>query len=48
MSLKEVCKRYGTTPLNVTQFKMAGEDRTIRAKMACSLLKDPEKVYWFR
>ena len=43
MSLKEVCKRYGTKPLNITQFKMAGEDRTIRAKMACSLLKNQKK-----
>ncbi len=43
MSLKEVCQRYGTKPLNVAEFKRAEEDRSIRAKMACSLLKNQKK-----
>ena len=38
MSTEEVCQRWGNQPLNVEQFKSAGEDETVRARMACSLL----------
>ena len=38
MSTEEVCQRWGNQPLNVDQFKSAGEDETVRARMACSLL----------
>ena len=43
MSLKKVCKRWGELPLVVEEFRTSGENRAVRAKMACSLLKNQEK-----
>ena len=43
MSLKEVCRRWGKQPLDVAKFKAAKNNRSVRAKMACSLLKNQKK-----
>lgn len=43
MSLKKVCRRWGRQPLDEAKFKASGEDRSLRAKMACSLLKSQRK-----
>ncbi len=43
MSLKEVCRRWGEQPLDLAKFKASGEDRSVRAKMTCSLLKNQKK-----
>lgn len=43
MSLKKVCLRWGDQPFDEAKFKDSGEKRSIRAKMACSLLKNQEK-----
>ena len=43
MSLKEVCRRWGTQPLDVAKFKAAKNNRSVRAKMACSILKNQKK-----
>ncbi len=43
MSLKKVCKTWGSAPLDIAKFKQAGENEAIRAKMACSLLKNQKK-----
>ena len=43
MSLKKVCKRWGDQPLDEAKFKSAGEDRSVRAKMTCSLLKNQQR-----
>ncbi len=40
MSLKKVCKTWGSLPLDIAQFKQAEEDEATRAKMTCSLLKN--------
>ena len=40
MSLKKVCRLWGERPFNEAKFKAAGEDKNIRAKMTCSLLKN--------
>ncbi len=44
MSLKKVCRRWGDRPFDEAKFKTAVENRTIRAKMTCSLLKN-QKMY---
>ncbi len=43
MSLKKTCRRWGEQPFNEEQFKAAGGDRAVRAKMTCSLLKNQKK-----
>ena len=43
MSLKKVCRRWGEQPLDEAKFKASGEDRSLRAKMTCSLLKNQKK-----
>ena len=43
MSLKKVCRRWGDRPFDEAKFKAAAEDRTIRAKMTCSLLKNQKQ-----
>ena len=43
MSIKQVCKKWGTIPFNAVQFKKAEGNESIRAKMACSLLKNQNK-----
>ena len=45
MSIKRVCKRWGEAPLNVKKFKEAEDydKKHIRAKMACSLIRDQNK-----
>ena len=43
MSLKKVCKRWGEQPFDESKFKSAGENRAMRAKMTCSLLKNQQK-----
>ena len=40
MSLKKVCKTWGEAPLDLVKFKNAEEDKSVRAKMTCSLLKN--------
>ena len=40
MSFKKVCSRWGEAPLDVEKFRASGENRSVRAKMACSLLKN--------
>ena len=40
MSLKKVCKTWGSLPLDIAKFKQAEEDEATRAKMTCSLLKN--------
>ena len=49
MSLKKVCKTWGSAPLDIAKFKQAEKEETeeaedtTRAKMACSLLKNQKK-----
>lgn len=43
MSEKKVCERWGKQALNVKKFKSAGEGSSVRAKMACSLIKNKKK-----
>ena len=43
MSKKKVCKRWGETPLDIAKFKLSEENEPLRAKMACSLLKNQKK-----
>ena len=43
MSLKKVCRRWGEQPFNEAKFKAAGENRAVRAKMTCSLLKNQKE-----
>ena len=43
MSLKKVCHRWGDEPFDEAKFKAAGEDRAVRAKMSCSLLKNQKR-----
>lgn len=43
MSVSRVCKRWGEIPLNTEHFKKAEHDMSVRAKMACSLLKQQKK-----
>ena len=43
MSLKKVCQRWGEQPLDTAKFKASGKNRSIRAKMTCSLLKNRKK-----
>lgn len=43
MCLGEVCKRWGDRPLNVEEFRTNGENRYLRARMACSLLKNQKQ-----
>ena len=43
MRIEKVCQRWGKTPLKVAKFKSADEDESIRAQMACSLLKNQQR-----
>lgn len=43
MGLKKACLRWGEQPLDEAKFKTSGEDRSLRAKMTCSLLKNQKK-----
>ena len=43
MSIAKVCQRWGENPLEITRFKSADEDESIRSQMACSLLKSQQK-----
>ena len=43
MSVDKVCKRWGEKPFNLQQFKSAGNNESLRAGMACSLLKNQQK-----
>lgn len=43
MSLKKVCHRWGDRPLDTEKFKTSGKNRSVRAKMTCSLLKNQKK-----
>ena len=45
MSVKEVCKKWGETPFDLTKFKEADIDESVRAKMTCSLLKNQKKYH---
>ncbi len=45
MSIKEVCEKWGEIPLDLIKFKEADADVSVRAKMACSLLKNQKKYY---
>ena len=40
MSLEKVCQGWGEQALDAEKFKASGENRSVRAKMACSLLKN--------
>ena len=40
MCLEEVCKRWGDRPLNVEEFRTDDKNRYLRARMACSLMKN--------
>ena len=39
MSIKKVCKRWGEKPFDLRKFKGASDNESVRAQMACSLLK---------
>ena len=39
MNIQKVCKRWGEKPLDLEKFKSASNKESIRAQMACSLLK---------
>ncbi len=39
LSVGEVCRRWGERPLDVAAFRSAEEDESMRAAMACSLLR---------
>ncbi len=43
MSLKTVCQRWGEEPLDIAKFKLSEDNKLVRAKMACSLLKNQKK-----
>ena len=43
MSTQEVCKRWGEKPLDLKKFKGASENESVRAQMACSLLKQQKR-----
>ena len=43
MCLEEVCKIWGDHPLNVEEFRTNEENRYLRARMACSLLKNQKQ-----
>ncbi|MDE0118778.1 MAG: hypothetical protein OXM55_02070 [Bdellovibrionales bacterium] len=45
MSIKEVCRKWGESPFDLTTFKEADADVSVRAKMACSLLKNQKKYH---
>ena len=45
MSMSKVCMRWGEAPLNVSNFKKASNDESVRAKMTCSLLKEQKKFF---
>ena len=43
MDTKKVCKKWGNAPLDLEKFKAAKNDRSVRAKMACSFVKNQKK-----
>ena len=43
MNIKKVCRRWGTETLNTKKFKSANENESLRAKMACSLIKNKKQ-----
>ena len=45
MSIEEVCRRWGTTPLDLKKFKASEDNELVRAKMTCSLLKNQTEYY---
>lgn len=45
MSIKEVCKKWGESTFDLTKFKEADTDESVRAKMACSLLKNQKEYH---
>ncbi|MDE0152098.1 MAG: hypothetical protein OXK80_06375 [Bdellovibrionales bacterium] len=45
MSVEGVCEKWGETPFDLSKFKESGSNEFIRAKMACSLLKNQNKYY---
>ena len=42
LSVSEVCGRWGERPLDIAEFRSAGEDESVRATMACSLLRNQD------
>ena len=40
MSVRKVCQRWGNQPLDITAFKSAEDDELLRARMACSLIRN--------
>lgn len=43
LSTEDVCKRWGGTPFDQEKFKASKRDAGIKAKMACSLLKNQKQ-----
>lgn len=43
MDTKKVCDKWGDFPMDLEKFKLATNDRSIRAKMACSFLKKQDR-----
>ena len=40
MSQKKVCEKWGQVPLDIAKFKVSEDQESIRASMACALLKN--------
>ena len=45
ISIKEVCEKWGETPFNLTTFKNASTNESVRANMTCFLLKNQKKYH---
>ncbi len=45
LSVSEVCRRWGERPLDIAEFRAAEEDESVRAAMACSLLKNQDDFF---
>lgn len=43
ISTENVCERWGNASMDLEKFKAATNDETVRAKMACSLLKNQKR-----
>ena len=40
MNQKKVCEKWGQTPLDIAKFKVSEDQESVRASMACALLKN--------
>ena len=43
MRVSKVCQRWGEQPLDIEAFKSSENDESVRARMACSLLKHQDE-----